>query len=64
LAVTKSGDGTLQAFLRNPEGNGGRTMGTRAVIVSKTGLVRLPGDPDVPETMANIPSGARFCPPW
>ncbi len=49
--VTKSGDGTLQAFIRNPEENAGRAMGTRTVIVSKTGLVlQSSGNPDVTGT--------------
>ncbi len=48
LIVTKKSDGTLQAFVRNPEINAGDFLGTRTLLVDRGKLLfRSAGKPDV-----------------
>jgi CubicO group peptidase (beta-lactamase class C family) len=48
LVVTQQPDGTLRAFVRNPELNAGTALGTRTLVVDGARLVfRSPGDSDV-----------------
>ncbi|HEY6449054.1 MAG TPA: serine hydrolase domain-containing protein [Candidatus Cybelea sp.] len=48
LVVTKKPDGSLQAFVRNPESNAGSSLGTRTLLVDDGKLLfRCPGQPDV-----------------
>lgn len=47
LVVSQSPDGTLQAFLRNPEYNAGAQLGTRTVVLSGNDFtLRAPQRPD------------------
>jgi CubicO group peptidase (beta-lactamase class C family) len=48
LVVTRRPDGTISAFVRNPEMNAGVALGTRTVIAHHTALyLQGPGKPDV-----------------
>jgi CubicO group peptidase (beta-lactamase class C family) len=48
LVVRRASDGTLQAFIRNPEANAGVALGNRTLVVEGTKLyLRAGGKPDV-----------------
>ena len=38
LYISRAPDGTLQAFLRNPEQNAGARVGTRTVVISDSSV--------------------------
>jgi CubicO group peptidase (beta-lactamase class C family) len=53
LVVTRRPDGTLQAFIRNPELNAGTALGTRTLVVNGDRIVfRAAGKPDVTGTIS------------
>ena len=55
LVVTKKSDGTLQAFIRNPESNAGSSLGTRTLLVDDGKLLlRSPGEPDVVGSASDV----------
>jgi len=48
LVVTKESDGTVQAFIRNPEANAGVLLGTRTLLAERGSLIlRSAGSSDV-----------------
>jgi CubicO group peptidase (beta-lactamase class C family) len=51
LIVSKSSDGSLKAFIRNPEHNAGASLGTREVVTSGASIIlRAPQRPDIDGT--------------
>ena len=61
LTITQSGDGSLSAFLRNPETNDGARIGTRALVVSGDDVRLHTGDaPDIAGTYDPAAQTLRF----